>query len=287
MSKAPSGDPIEFDRSQIRQPPKKSSSPVLKIVLAVFGCGFLVFACCAGWFGYTIYQGVQQGLEQARRDQADPSRNLAKAASGEAGFKAANSQISVKSGASAKGNSEAAVKLAAEFSNDIRTLREAFFTQRKKKPLFSLSDGEFLTYCRLDDQACVFLVHIPDLRKFSKDAKADLADLAWTTAQTVVRSNLETPPPQLAVGVRGVMFYDRTMAGKLQTGEQPGDGIESRKSGTGSESLLFTFFKSDVVPEGAGADDFSVTDEMSEDEATEEEMPEGDTNADSTENGPQ
>lgn len=260
--------PNRPDRSKISQPVKKSSSSVLKILLAVFGCGFLVFACCVGWFGYNVYQGAQQAIEQARLNQGNNAVNAPRNQSGEAAFKAANSQIGVKSGNAARGNSEAAINLASEYATTIRSLREAFFTQRKKKPLFSLSDGEFLTYCRLDDKACVFLVHVPDLRKFSKEAKADLADLAWATAQQVARANLDAPPPQLAVGVRGVMFYDRTMVGKLKTGDEgAGDGIESRQSGTGSEKLLFSFFKSDVVPAGTVIEETPAEEGMTEEDA--------------------
>jgi hypothetical protein len=276
MPQPPADKSIHFDRSQLRQPPKKSSSPFLKVLLAFVGCGFLMFACCAGWFGYNVYLGVQQ----ARQTHDEDPDKTAQIASGEAGFDAANRQIMIKSGVAARGNSEAAIKLAEKFSEDIHTLREAFFTKRERKPLFSLSEGEFLTYCHLDDKACVFLVHVPDLRKFTKEAKSDLADLAWATAQHVARGNVENPPPRLGVGLRGVMFYDTAMIGKLQTDGLDGDGIDSRQSGSRPEELLYIYFKPAVALEGPVASDMPIAEETKDGDSSEA-MPELDE-ADST-----
>jgi hypothetical protein len=271
MAKRPAEDPLEFDRSQIRRSAKKSSNPALTILLMLGGGILLVCLGCGGWLGYGFISGVKQGMEQAEQRQAQQAANGGDL-SGESGFKQANGQIAVKSGAPAKGNSDEAIKLAGEFSKNIRALREEFFTKRKKEPLFSLSEGEFLTYCRLDDEGCVFLVHVPDLRKFKKEAKADLAELAWATAQSVVRSNLDSPPPRLGVGTRGIMFYDQAMVGKfLADDEAVGNGIESRETGTGCEKLLFTFFKEVVVPAGTVFEEATDVSEMSEGEdATDE-----------------
>lgn len=272
MPQPPADKPFRFERSQLRQPAKKPSSPVFKILLAFLGSAFLLFACCAGWFGYSVYQGVQR----ARQGNGENSEKSAQIGSGEAGFEAANRQIMIKTGSAARGNSEAAIRLAEKFSEEIHTLREAFFTKRKRKPLVSLSSGQFLTYCRLDDQACVFLVHVPDLRKFTKQAKSDLADLAWATAQQVARANLENPPRKLALGLRGVILYDTTMTGKLQAEDElEADGIEARRSGSGSEELLYSFFKADVVPEGPGPDHTPVVEETAAEDAPEA-MPESD-----------
>lgn len=276
MAQPPGNGPKKVDRSQIREAakkPKKSSSIFVIILIAVFGGGGLVIFACAGWFIFNLPQPGAGG-------PGNQAQNLERASSGEAAFKAASGEIAVKAGSAAKGNSEAAIKLAAEFSKDIKVLRENFFTQRKKKPLFSLSDGEFLTYCRLDDRVCVFLVHVPDLRKFSTDAKADLADLAWATAQQVVNANLETPPPKLAVGLRGVMFYDRAIVGKVQTDESAGTGIEANQSGTSPEKILYSFFKTDAAPAGAGAADAPAAQEMQEEETPDETTPAESTESD-------
>jgi hypothetical protein len=219
-------------------------SPVLKFVLLAVGG---VFVLCAGFFGFAIFQGVRQGFQ----DQQERARNAPPgSAAGEAAFRAANLQITSRGsdGTAAWGNSEEARQLAEKFSTTIRVLREAYFTKRKKKSALSLSEGEFLTYCHLDSKACVFLVHVPDLRKFTPEAKSDLADLAWATAQHVVRTNLDDPPPRLAIGTRGILNYGHVLIGSFQPDEESeDDGIATRESGTRPESLLHQFFS----PEGA------------------------------------
>ncbi|MBS0264940.1 MAG: hypothetical protein JSS02_23610, partial [Planctomycetes bacterium] len=98
------------------------------------------------------------------------------------------------------------------------------------------------TYCRLDETSCVFLVHVPDLRKFNNDAKNQLGELAWETAQLVVRTNGKSTPRKLAVGIRGVVLYDRAMIGSLQAADSPENGIEISKEGTLSQQALYRFF---------------------------------------------
>jgi len=242
----PAKDPFAFNRAKINRGQKAVMSPVLKIVLALAGGLFLI---CAGVFGFALMQGFSEGFQaaQERARKAPPGSS-----DGEAAFRAANMQITARGsdGKSAWGNTEEARQLAADFSTRIRALREVYFTKRKKEPIVSLSDGEFLTYCHLDGRACVFLVHVPDLRKFTPGAKAGLADLAWATAQDVVRSNLHDPPPRLAIGTRGVMLYGHVLIGTFQPNEDgDDDGVEVRDSGSDPESLLHQFFSPATVPQ--------------------------------------
>jgi hypothetical protein len=244
MPQPPAKDPFAFDRAKINRGQKAVMSPVLKIVLALAGGVFLL---CAGVFGFAFLSGVYQGFQQAQ----ERARNAPPVGSdGEAAFRAANMQITShgSDGKSAWGNTEEARRLAADFSTKIKALREVYFTKRKKEPIVSLTDGEFLTYCHLDGRACVFLVHAPDLRKYTPEAKAGLADLAWATAQHVVRSDLKDPPPKLAIGTRGVMLYGHVLIGEFQPDEEAdGDGVEVRESGGSPESRLYQFFSPNAV----------------------------------------
>ncbi|MBS0267315.1 MAG: hypothetical protein JSS02_35650, partial [Planctomycetes bacterium] len=198
--------------------------------------GLLTFACCLGAPAYFFFQGVRQGIEQAAQNNAGIGG--VREDSGEAAFNEANRLLGVNTGKTSFGNSEEARQRAADFSEKIRDLREVFFTKRKKEPLVSFSKGEFLTYCRLDETSCVFLVHVPDLRKFNNDAKNQLGELAWETAQLVVRTNGKSTPRKLAVGIRGVVLYDRAMIGSLQAADSPENGIEISKEGTLSQQAL-------------------------------------------------
>lgn len=226
-------------RQQPSQP--KSSWSVLKILLILAACGFVVFVSCAGFVGYHVYMAYK-----AVQDEAEGIAEQSN--SGEEAFEVANRLIIGNSGGTVHGNTAEALQLAEKFSTEIHTLREAFFTKRKKEPKFSLTKGEFLTYCRLDENACVFLVHVPDLRKFTDDAKSSLADLAWATAQSVVRSGTGKPPLQIAVGIRGVLLYDTVLIGDYVADENSeDDGVIIRESGNSSRELLYDFFAGDVA----------------------------------------
>ncbi len=71
----------------------------------------------------------------------------------------------------------------------ILEVRDTAFT-KGKKPLFQLSSGQFITYVELHDDRALFLVHVPEYRKFSDEAKKQLAELAWTVAQLSVSDAL-------------------------------------------------------------------------------------------------
>jgi acetyl esterase/lipase len=86
MNLPPAGQPFEFDRSQLGPPPKRSS-PIVKILLAGAGCGFLVFACCAGWIGYGFYSAMKNLANgdpagRARIDSGEEGMSLAEAREG-------------------------------------------------------------------------------------------------------------------------------------------------------------------------------------------------------------
>ena len=263
MPQPPRKDPFAFDRAKINRGQNAVMSPVLKILLVLVGGLFLI---CAGVFGFALLHGVYQGFQTAQ----ERARNAPPGSSdGEAAFRAANMQITSRGsdGTSAWGNSDEARRLAADFSTKIRALRESYFTKRKKEPIVSLSDGEFLTYCHLDGRACVFLVHVPDLRKFTTQAKAGLADLSWATAQEVVRSNLKDPPPRLAIGTRGVMLYGHVLIGTLQPNEEGDDaGVEVHESGGNPEFRLYPFFSPVAVRQNPALAEQRTADDMPADD---------------------
>ena len=194
-------------------------------------------------------------------------------APGQAEFESASNKISVKGDSVAYGNSPKAVEIAAEFSKLMKTLRQAFFEGGKKNG-FSVSDHQFLTYCELRDDKCVILVHVPELRRFATDAKKDLGELAWVTACSVLEDKVApprpnrltarplvrrpgqplapAPPPEpprefkVAVALRGVLWYDRVLAGRsvVGTGPQLGKNF-TLTEGDDAKSLLYPFFAAD------------------------------------------
>jgi len=166
---------------------------------------------------------------------------------GQLAFEEANRQIISASEGVAFGNTTEARALAVEYSKTLKILRESFFTEGNKNA-YSLSKGEFLTYCHLQGDHCVFLVHVPELRRFVKDAKGSLADLAWMNAQSILQTKLARPPKTLALGVKGALLYDSILIGDYvsePTNAPGGDGIKTRASGMEGMKLLYPFFQSE------------------------------------------
>ncbi len=137
---------------------------------------------------------------------------LATAAPGKAAFKEANRLIDMDKGKTAYGNTPDAEKLAADFSEAVMQGREMGVEKKKKKSVISLSHGKFLSYCRINPDSCVFMVHVPDLRNFTSEAKKFMVGLAWTVAREMV-SDLRPLPQKLVVGVRGAFLYEEVVEG--------------------------------------------------------------------------
>jgi hypothetical protein len=194
----------------------------------------IIFALVVLFFSFLGFRVVQFALHV--RD------NPVAKAPGEAEFREANRAIIANRGTVAFGNNAAAVALAERYANDLKLLREGLFTEGKKDAL-SLAKGEFLTFCQRTETACVFLVHVPELRRFTEEAKASLVELAWLNAQAVLKNSAEPPPATVAVGVKGAVFYEAVWVGKFAP-DAPGahGGVETRASGLEGTQLLYPFF---------------------------------------------
>lgn len=128
-------------------------------------------------------------------------------------FDAANEQISVHHDRVAFGNSDKAIAVAGRISRSLKTMREVAFQGGKKNGL-SISGHEFLSYCELRDGQCIVMVHVPELRRYTADAKDSLGKLAWFMTQAALRSEQAgTPGMKVLVGLRGIALYDRVMKG--------------------------------------------------------------------------
>lgn len=176
---------------------------------------------------------------------------------GSAAFTEANNLIDMDKGKTAYGNTPDAEKLAAAFSEMVMMGREMGVQKTRKKPSISLSHGKFLSYCRINPDSCVFMVHVPDLRKFTDDAKRYMVEMAWTVA-SLQAAELKPRPKRVAVGVRGAFLYDEVVEGPVtdataRAAKESDDnweaGIEQRFSGSDAKKRLETYFE----PHAAGA----------------------------------
>lgn len=172
---------------------------------------------------------------EAMRDQSRANRVNVSESATEA-FKNAEYEIASKRDKPAgRGNTPKAVELATLFSQRIGEISEEAFTSRGR-PIIQLSDGEYLTYCQLQDDSCLFLVHVPSYRKFTGDAKKSLAEISWAVAQSTVAGELQKNS-KLGIGLRGVLTYGDIMIGNAAN--SPDDEIGTYRSGEKEDLIAF------------------------------------------------
>jgi hypothetical protein len=153
---------------------------------------------------------------------------------------AAESKINTGSQGIAHGNTPEAKALAEKYAKTMKNLREALFTKGKKG--ISLSGGNFITYCELHDGRCAFVTHVPEYRKFDKDAKESMAEIAWLAAQETVADTLDEGD-ELGVGLKGVVVYGSVMIGHVTIAGDEKRGLEQQSEL--DKHLLEPFFKTD------------------------------------------
>jgi hypothetical protein len=194
----------------------------------------LILAAVAVFVAFMAFRLVQFGLYL--RQNPLPQHP------GEAAFREANRKIIANRGTMAFGNTPEAITLARDYLRSLKILREGFFSEGKKNA-YSVSKGEFLTFCQWNSNSCVFLVHVPELRRFTREAKESLTELAWINAQSVLNAGTTQPPSTVAVGVKGAMLYEAIWIGDFVPDSQ-GEvgGVKTRGSGIQGTKLLFPFF---------------------------------------------
>jgi hypothetical protein len=161
----------------------------------------------------------------------------------EQGLDRAESEIASKGDRPAgRGNSPEAIELANRYASRLKELSDSSF-RSSRKPLLQLSGGEYVTYCQLQRDRCLFLVHVPSYRNFSTEAKKALAALAWNVAEVLAVENLE-PGVEVGVGLRGTLLYGDIMIGKVS------DSVEqSNLHRNGEREDLLSFFEPETVKE--------------------------------------
>jgi len=182
-------------------------------------------SCAIGAAGYVLSR-LLNTVHDAVRHSPTPGHDE---------FHEANRQIMIHNGPTAFGNVPKAVELARVFSDAQKAARATLFEGGKRGDL-SLAKGEFLTYCRLSDPACVFLVHVPEMRQYSADARETLRTLSWAMARRALRDKGLTPD-RLVVALRGAVLFDSISIGTP-------DGQPTVHAGTLVDStMLYPYFR--------------------------------------------
>jgi hypothetical protein len=131
----------------------------------------------------------------------------------------------------------------------MKALRELGFEGGKKDGL-SESKREFLTYCDLREGQCIVLIHVPELRRFTADAKDSLANMAWGRTQAALRQqNAGAPGMKVVVGMRGIALYDRVMSGRFVANFEAQDNGLTGTVEDGRQELKRYFEAASRMPE--------------------------------------
>lgn len=88
-----------------------------------------------------------------------------------------------------------------------------------------LDANDFQTYGVVKGETAVFLVHVPDLRKFTDEAKEAMGRMAWFAGRLAWAELQEPRPARLCVALRGIANYDRIVEG-LGTPFEPAEDQE-------------------------------------------------------------
>lgn len=169
---------------------------------------------------------------------------------GYADYKRAEEYVGSWSGSDGKGNNAKATDAAETFTNVLKAYRTLAVSESKSKKTTGSKD-HFITWCEVQGNRCLFIVHVPELRRFEEDAKATLADGAWLAAQ-VSSKKLDLPADaELAVAIRGDVLYDRLISGRLLVGvdsdapdfeERMKSSIKRTKKGGALSDELIQYF---------------------------------------------
>lgn len=163
----------------------------------------IVMSCLVGVSMVTMWASIISTPPTAAEQAASAGRNA---------FEKANLLITSSREGIAHGNSPDAEKLAAAFSEELKAARSMGIEKSSGKSIISLTKGQFPTYCLLTPARCVFMVHVPDLRHFSSDAKDFVAEAAWIIARGLVAD--AGSKSTLMVGIRGSIMYDRVVVAR-------------------------------------------------------------------------
>lgn len=94
----------------------------------------------------------------------------------------------------------------------------------------------FTAYCKRKGDEVLFLLHVPDLRKFTDGAKEQMAENAWAAALQAVSTMPDPKPKKMAVATRGILSYDRLVKGNVIeefTDEMDSENLAARRKAFG------------------------------------------------------
>ena len=190
----------------------------------------LAVAACTGCGGCGELGEALTKLEEAQSKarKAEQDKPAAGQPTGRQAFRAANRLIDIRSEGIAHGNTRLARRIARQYAKELRAEENASFKGGKKNRVLSMTGDDFLTYCRISGSQIVFLVHVPQLKRYTRQGRRDLLNLAWMVAIDVLYKHMTRPETSLkeldyslAIGLRGAVFYGAVATGKAGLASKP------------------------------------------------------------------
>lgn len=137
----------------------------------------------------------------------------------EAALRDADWKVDQAKGEQALGNSTSAQAMSGEMNEFCKNLGQLIAKLGQPLPPAS-TDSPCVTYVETRADKVCFLVHVPNLRRFSDDMVKSSAELFWQKARVTAKKNLGRDDIKVGVGLRGNILYGGTAVG-LASGEKP------------------------------------------------------------------
>ena len=113
-----------------------------------------------------------------------------------------------------------------------------------------MEPSDFITFCQLNDDSCAFLIRAPKLKKFTREAKEQLCELAWLSAHTALTNANVKDNLKLAVGLRGLVSYATIYSGSYSEGaEDTLTNFQKHKGGISGYSHFYPYFYPYFAPD--------------------------------------
>jgi hypothetical protein len=165
-------------------------------------------------------------------------------------FKQAERFVGHWEGAEGQGNTAKATQAALNFSMMLKEYRAVAVAESKKSKTRSGKD-HFVTWCEVQGNRCLFIVHVPELRRFEEEAKVAIGEGAWFAAQISSKTLGLPADVELAVAIRGEILYDRLITGRcmaiFDSDSAPSEdslknSIQKTKKGNSLDDELVRYF---------------------------------------------
>lgn len=233
------------------QSPQLSAAALLRpAAIAVLGPGKkrgiigTIFLILGGLFVLNLAIAFAFAIWGAVHSKDHPNASVE--APGKDAFEEASKSIFNNDKGVAHGNSPEAEELAAKLSAG---LGEAYkdISAVDKPDLLDQTGGKFLVFCQLDEDSCVFLVHVPNLRHFNSRSKQSIAEASYLEACLVLRDSGAKGIRRVVVATRGTILYATALVGSYPPQQpNPQEHVEKLEVDAGNVPGLYHYFTTET-----------------------------------------